>query len=139
MQRLNVCVPDWQSSGADRTLYHGAKFLKACLSDRVDFVEIPVSIDRDPIRRHGVIGHSDIETQLQHVRRSIDHAEPETLFTVGGTCGMEVVPISYLNRRHDSNLTVIWFDAHADMNTPASSPSATFHGMPLRVLLGEGD
>ena len=139
MRRLNVCIPDWQSSGADRALHHGAKFLKACLADRVDFVELSVAIDREPIRQHGVIGYRDIVAQLQDLRRVIDRAEPETLFTVGGTCGMEVVPISYLNRRHDRNLTVVWFDAHADLNTPESSPSGTFHGMPLRVLLGEGD
>ena len=31
-----------------------------------------------------------------------------------------------------------WIDAHADLNTPDTSPSATFHGMVLRTLLGEG-
>jgi arginase len=34
---------------------------------------------------------------------------------------------------------VIWIDAHADLNTPNSSPSKAFHGMPLRTLLGEGN
>ena len=34
---------------------------------------------------------------------------------------------------------VIWVDAHADLNTPASSPSGNVHGMPLSHLLGEGD
>jgi arginase len=33
---------------------------------------------------------------------------------------------------------LIWFDAHADMNTPESSPSGNFHGMPLAHLLGYG-
>ncbi|HSS19325.1 MAG TPA: arginase [Pyrinomonadaceae bacterium] len=33
---------------------------------------------------------------------------------------------------------LIWFDAHADMNTPESSPSGNIHGMPLAVLLGYG-
>lgn len=33
---------------------------------------------------------------------------------------------------------LIWFDAHADMNTPESSPSGNIHGMPLAVLLGFG-
>jgi arginase len=33
---------------------------------------------------------------------------------------------------------LIWFDAHADMNTPESSPSGNIHGMPLAVLLGHG-
>ncbi|MEO7539385.1 MAG: arginase [Pyrinomonadaceae bacterium] len=35
-------------------------------------------------------------------------------------------------------LGLIWFDAHADINTPETSPSGNIHGMPLAVLLGEG-
>lgn len=33
---------------------------------------------------------------------------------------------------------VIWIDAHADFNTPATSPSGNIHGMPVAVLIGEG-
>jgi len=33
-------------------------------------------------------------------------------------------------------LGLVWVDAHADMNTPASSPSGNVHGMPLAALLG---
>ncbi len=33
---------------------------------------------------------------------------------------------------------LIWFDAHADINTPETSPSGNIHGMPLAVLLGHG-
>ena len=33
---------------------------------------------------------------------------------------------------------VIWVDAHADMNTPQSSPSGNVHGMPLACLIGKG-
>ena len=34
---------------------------------------------------------------------------------------------------------VLWIDAHGDLNTPGSSPSGNVHGMPLALLLGEGD
>lgn len=33
---------------------------------------------------------------------------------------------------------VIWVDAHADFNTPESSPSGNIHGMPLATLTGRG-
>ena len=33
---------------------------------------------------------------------------------------------------------VIWLDAHADFNTPQTSPSGNIHGMPLSVLTGGG-
>jgi len=35
-------------------------------------------------------------------------------------------------------LGVIWVDAHADMNTPETSPSGNVHGMPLAACLGQG-
>jgi arginase len=34
-------------------------------------------------------------------------------------------------------LGLIWVDAHADMNTPATTVSGNVHGMPLAALLGE--
>jgi arginase len=36
-------------------------------------------------------------------------------------------------------LGVVWVDAHADVNTPATSRSGNVHGMPLAALLGHGD
>lgn len=41
-------------------------------------------------------------------------------------------------RKRDQRLGLIYFDAHADMNTPDTSPSGNIHGMPLAVLLGYG-
>ncbi|MCH9648342.1 MAG: arginase [Deltaproteobacteria bacterium] len=34
-------------------------------------------------------------------------------------------------------LFVLWLDAHADFNTPSTSPSGNLHGMPLAMLCGE--
>lgn len=33
---------------------------------------------------------------------------------------------------------LLWVDAHADFNTPETSPSGNVHGMPLAVVLGRG-
>lgn len=41
-------------------------------------------------------------------------------------------------RENGEDLGLIWFDAHADINTPETSHSGNIHGMPLSVLLGEG-
>lgn len=40
--------------------------------------------------------------------------------------------------RHFKRLGVIWYDAHADMNTPGTSPSGNIHGMPLAASMGLG-
>lgn len=41
-------------------------------------------------------------------------------------------------RDNNESLGLIWFDAHADMNTPETTPSGHIHGMPLAALLGYG-
>ncbi len=41
-------------------------------------------------------------------------------------------------RSRNEEIGLIWFDAHADMNTPESSPSGNLHGMPLATLFGFG-
>lgn len=38
----------------------------------------------------------------------------------------------------DGDIGVVWFDAHGDFNTPATTPSGNVHGMPLAALLGRG-
>ncbi len=41
-------------------------------------------------------------------------------------------------REIGDEIGLIWFDAHADINTPESSPSGNIHGMPLAAILGHG-
>ena len=37
-----------------------------------------------------------------------------------------------------TDLGVVWFDAHGDFNTPETSPTGFFDGMPLAMLTGSG-
>jgi len=41
-------------------------------------------------------------------------------------------------RKGGHKLGLLWIDAHADMNTPESSPSGNVHGMPLACVIGQG-
>jgi len=41
-------------------------------------------------------------------------------------------------RARGESIGLIWLDAHADMNTPGTSPSGNIHGMPLACILGMG-
>jgi arginase len=60
---------------------------------------------------------------------------------IGGDHSVAIGTISgaskfYRNRGQEIGL--IWIDAHADMNTPDSSPSGNVHGMPLACVVGMG-
>src|SRR5690606_29263734 len=67
------------------------------------------------------------------------HALPEEAFaiTLGGdhAISMGTVPGVAKGRRTG----LLWIDAHADLNTPDTSPSGNVHGMPVAHLLGLGD
>lgn len=61
--------------------------------------------------------------------------------SIGGDHSMAIGSISGVAaycRKTKKRLGVIWLDAHADINTPESSPSGNIHGMPLAALIGRG-
>jgi arginase len=49
-----------------------------------------------------------------------------------------IAGISKSFREAGRTIGVLWVDAHADMNTPQSSPSGNVHGMPLACCVGVG-
>ncbi len=46
--------------------------------------------------------------------------------------------LSRFFRERGKGIGLVWIDAHADANTPETSPSGNIHGMPLAVALGLG-
>jgi len=60
---------------------------------------------------------------------------------LGGDHSVAVGTVSGVSRHFreaGQRIGLIWLDAHADMNTPDSSPSGNVHGMPLACLVGIG-
>jgi len=61
---------------------------------------------------------------------------------LGGDHSLAMGSVAATARHHRDRgeaIGLIWFDAHGDMNTPASTDSGNVHGMPLAHLLGLGD
>lgn len=56
---------------------------------------------------------------------------------LGGDHSISIATIAGISSFY-KNLGVIWFDAHADVNTPETSISGSIYGMPLAVNLGYG-
>ena len=62
---------------------------------------------------------------------------PERPLVLGGCCCSHIGAVEGLAARQDG-LSLIWFDAHGDLNTPETSPSGNLWGMPLRMLIDSG-
>ena len=127
----------WQGSGSPRAWYlrKGAQQLAELVAANPLSVDVG---DADLETQANIRGRAQLLQQLRAAHTLLARTEPAHLLTLGGDCGVDLAPASYLNARYD-DLALVWLDAHADLNTPASSPSGAFHGMILRTLLGEGD
>lgn len=85
----------------------------------------------------------EISAACEQLAREVEEIKTagELPIVLGGDHSIAIGSIagvaSYYRKREES-LGLIWFDAHADMNTPETTPSGNIHGMPLAVLLGFG-
>lgn len=86
---------------------------------------------------------SQIASACSSLADMVDRAVREGRFplVLGGDHSVAVgtvAGVSNAYRQQEKRIGVIWVDAHADMNTPETSPSGNVHGMPLACCIGEG-
>lgn len=62
---------------------------------------------------------------------------PERPLVLGGCCCSHIGAVEGLAARQ-GRISLVWLDAHGDLNTLESSPSGNQWGMPLRMLIDSG-
>lgn len=133
-----VVLPQWQGSVRPeaRQLASGAARLAALVQGMGARVLKPDGFDagRSPVR-DGVENYDVLRAVHAHIARLLPDGP---LLAIGGDCAADLAPAAREVERHDGELAIVWIDAHADFNTPATSPSGAFHGMVLRALTGVG-
>ena len=75
----------------------------------------------------------------QATRKALEDGEMPLV--VGGDHSIAVGTVAGVAehwRAQGQAIGLLWIDAHADMNTPESTPSGNVHGMPLSACLGIG-
>ncbi len=135
---LNLLFPQWQGGGPDISTYYGAKEFQALYLNQISVTEIEVNTQKSGEVAGDIFEYTGILRQMERAHDRLKTEAPKTVFTLGGSCDADVPSVAYLNRRY-GDMTLLWIDAHGDLNTPASSPSKYFYGMPVRTLIGEGD
>jgi arginase len=85
----------------------------------------------------------EIANACMHLAKMVLHVHEEgrTPLVLGGDHSIAVGTVSGMAesfRRSGERLGLIWFDAHADFNTPETSPSGNVHGMPMAAIMGYG-
>src|SRR5262245_61175353 len=133
-----LLYPEWQGYGVEPSVHDGAFSVARELFPGVTFLQVPAPREEMLSSRRGVLGLSWISDRFVSALDTMPTSAAHAVVTVGGTCGVEAAPVTYLNERYEGDLAVVWFDAHGDLNSPQTSPSGHFHGMVLRTLTGDG-
>nr|WP_201469424.1 arginase family protein [Microbacterium hydrocarbonoxydans] len=130
-----LVVPQWQGSPAARAmlLVDGASAIAGDLP-RAATTVLDVPVEAGESLGTGVRRLSS----LLRTREQVAAAETEGTVVIGGDCSVTVAALAALPGGTD-DVAVVWFDAHADLHTPETSPSGAFSGMALRAILGEGE
>lgn len=137
-KHLSILFPQWQGGGILAT-YQGAQSLKKNYLAGAAYTELPVEMDENLTVKNKIVGYDPIIRQLTSLKETIDREKPETLFVMGGGDDVDILPPAYCNNLAGGDMTVVFFDAHGDLNSPETSPSGNLHGMPLRSMLGDTD
>lgn len=71
-------------------------------------------------------------SEVSQLARRIQ-SEGRICLALGGDHSVTIGTVDATVNAHE-DVAVIWVDAHADLNTPATSPSGSAHGMPVALL-----
>lgn len=113
--------------GPARLVAAGAAELLGSVRSAVDHVELPTSFD------HEIGASFAVQRALAgRVRNTTQHGDFPVV--LGGNCSCVVGTVAGLELGTRSG--VVWFDAHGDVNTPETTPTGFFDGMPVAVLTG---
>lgn len=105
-----------------------------------DFGDLAVQHSINPTVYNAKLKYLDeVLAVSNHLYESVDQMITNGYFPLilGGDHSISIGSIAGI-AKHKKNLGVIWYDAHADMNTDKTTPSGNIHGMPLAVNLGYG-
>jgi arginase len=132
-----LIFPQWQGAGEEHSIPASVAHVRRTFFQ--DYRD-RVALNLEPCGTTAGIRHYEAILENARAVKALLLAEnPESIFLIGGECSTELMPVSFLRHKYGEGLAVLWFDAHADLNAGIESPSGNFHGMPLRLLLGEGD
>ena len=130
--------------GPDALRYAGLverlKNLGHSVEDKGNIAVPAVDVEKFKGKQEGLRNLNEIIEVSENLSNAVSSSIKNQAFPliIGGDHSSAIGSISGVSQ-HYENLGSRWYDAHGDLKSPEESPSGNIHGMPLRVLLGDGD
>lgn len=152
MKTIRLIYPQWQGGNiarwipnipeadSSRGYYLGAMLLDF-LAPKTDAetYTVPVSTDiSERVESDGVLDRDIIAKQTKAALDILSVANPDKVVTLGGECSVSAPVFSYLAKKYDGDVAIVWIDAHPDITLPGDDYNG-YHAMALTACMGMGD
>ena len=156
MSNLRLIFPEWQGGGKEAcdlymkdipqnfrylAYYYGALISKIIAPKHEgpeETVPVPTGTTDDDMKiEDGFYSASQIREVVKNAIQIIEKHDPARITTFGGECTTSVPPFSYLAKKYEGNIALIWIDKHPDINIPYETNG--YNAMALAHILGLGD
>jgi arginase len=131
-----VVVPQWQGSPSSRAMRQaeGAAAIREDLpSGSTRDVVVPLEAGDD--QGTGIARFSSLQLVRERLSDVLGEIDGPAV-TIGGDCAVSSAAVAHAAAAGE--VALVWFDAHPDLNSPATSPSGAFAGMVLHSLVDGG-
>ncbi len=138
---ISQWIPELSEEDSSRGYFLGAQLLNMLASKNAsqETFEVPISMDISKREiKNGMMDYDFILNQSKEALKILEENNPDKIIVFGGECSVSVIPFTFLNKKYNNDIAIIWIDAHPDITLPNDSYSG-YHAMALTACMGEGD
>jgi arginase len=136
---INRWFPDDDAADISRGYSLGAQLMNVLAPEtKNECYVVPVDTTYQRKLQDGVMDRDIVANQTKAALSILDVAQPDKIVTFGGECSVSVVPFTWLNKKYDGDVAMIWVDAHPDITLPGDVYSG-YHAMAVTAAMGLGD
>ena len=100
-------------------------------------VKIPVTNDLNRTEEFGILGYKPILEQTKNALKILNKEKPDKIVILGGECSVSVVPFTYLAKKYNNDVALVWIDAHPDITLPDDKTYNGYHAMAVTAIMGK--
>lgn len=133
-------IPNIPAEDSSRGYYLGALLLDF-LAPKTEMRTFTVPVSTEYHVRKVTDGITDKDIIIQQTKAALDIlnvADADRIVTLGGECSVSVPVFTWLNKKYEDDIAVVWFDQHPDVTLPTDEYTG-YHAMALAACMGMGD
>ena len=131
-------VPELQPDDASTGYILGSELLNFLAPQTKNkTVVVPISDDLNRTEEYGIMGYKPILKQTKEAIKILNKENPDKIVVLGGECSVSAVPFTYLAKKYNNDIAMVWIDAHPDITLPDDKTYNGYHAMAVTAIMGK--